>query len=52
MSYLVTIVSFLKITSAFSAPTTAFLKLDGLVNASKMLVIGLSTDVFLEFSGP
>ena len=43
--------SLMNITSTFSAPTKAYLELDGLVNASKMAVIGLSIVVFPEFVG-
>ena len=42
----------MNITSAFSAPTKAYLELDGLVNTSKIRVMGLIIDVFLEFAGP
>ena len=43
--------SFMNITSALSAPTKADLELYGLVNASKIAVIGLSINVFPELAG-
>ena len=42
----------MNITSVSSATAKAYLELEGLVNASKIVVIGLSIVVFPEFAGP